>query len=193
MSTLPDVVVSATGASKPATFKISDFKSSLGKLARPNLFRAKIYGPGKIGSIPEFSFRCEKAEFPGKSVATVDDPGGGGPTLKLPYDVTYNDIVLSIICSADMAERIYFENWINLIVRPAGNGGGFVRYHSNYSRGQSLEVEQLDEQNKILLRWVMEDIYPIAISPMNALWDEINTYQRFEVTLTYRHYQIETA
>jgi len=183
--------IESSGASKPATFKISDFKTSVGKLARPNLFRAKIYGPSEVNTlIPEFSFRCEKAEFPGKSVATVDDPGGGGTTLKLPYDVTYNDIILSIICSADFAERIFFENWINYIVRPAGNGGGLIRYHSDYARGKSLIVEQLDEQDTVLRTWTMEDIYPIAISPMNALWEELNTYQRFEVTLTYRHYKI---
>jgi hypothetical protein len=182
--------IDISGSQKPATFKISDFKSSLGKLARPNLFYANIYGPLGIGSIPEFAFRCEKAEFPGKSVATVDDPGGGGPTLKLPYDVTYNDIVLSIICSTDFAERIYFENWINLIIRPAGNGGGLIRYHSDYAKGQSLVVNQVDENNITLRKWTMRDVYPIAISPMNALWDELNTYQRFEVTLTYRHYEL---
>jgi hypothetical protein len=184
-----------------ATFKISDFKASIGKLARPNYFRAKlINGPrGSSGEqiLPNidntFSFRCEKAEFPGKSVATVDDPGGGGTILKLPYDVTYNDITLSIICSADMKERIYFDGWINLIVRPAGERGGLIKYHTEYARGKSLEIEQLDEQNNVLLTWVLRDTYPIAISAMNAVWDELNTYQRFEVTMTYRYYELDVS
>jgi hypothetical protein len=179
--------------STPATFKISDFKRNIGKLARPNYFRARIFGPTGVGvNIADtFSFRCEKAEFPGKSIATVDDPGGGGTILKLPYDVTYNDITLSIICSADMKERIYFDNWMNLIVKPAGDRGGLIQYHTEYARDNSLTVEQLDEQNNILLRWAMNDVYPIAISAMNAVWDELNTYQRFEVTLTYRYYELE--
>lgn len=175
---------------RSASFKISDFKAALGKLVRPNLFRARISGPEGIGDVPDFSFRCERAEFPGKLVATTDDAGGGGTVLKLPYDVTYNDIVLSIICSSDMNERVYFENWINSIVAPAGAGGGLVQYHSTFGRFRSLIIEQLDEQDNILLRWRLEDVYPIAISPMNAVWEEINTYQRFEVTLTYRHYRI---
>jgi hypothetical protein len=188
MATLPEVVVSATQPKK-ATFKISDFKESIGKLARPNLFVATIFGPG-VSPIPEFSFRCERAEFPGKTLATVDDPGGGGTTLKLPYDATYNDIILSIICSTDMAERIYFENWMNLIVRNAGNGGGLINYYDKYAKDYSLIVDQVDEKNNVLISWVMNDIYPIGITAMNAVWDELNTYQRFEVTLTYRHYQI---
>jgi hypothetical protein len=191
MATLPGVNVRPSSiAGRPATFKISDFKESIGKLARPNLFRAILTAPGS-SSIPNFSFRCEKAEFPGKSLATVDDPGGGGTTLKLPYDQTYNDIVISVICSTDMAERLYFEEWMNLAVRPAGRpNGGLIRYHSEYARGWTLEVQQLDENDNVLISTVMQDVYPIAITPMNAVWEELNTYQRFEVTLTYRYYEI---
>lgn len=173
-------------------FKISDFKSRIGQLLKPNLFEASISGPQLTTSIPNFSFRCEKAEFPGKTLATVDDPGGGGPTLKLPYDVTYNDIVLSIICSADLAERKYFENWMDLIVGKAKerNKAGLINYHSAYARGKILTVKQLDEAGTTKATWTMRDIYPLAITPMNAIWDELNTYQRFEVTLTYRYYEL---
>lgn len=173
----------------PATFKISDFKTAIGRLAKPNLFRAILIAPNS-SSIPSFSFRCEKAELPGKTLATIDDPGGGGTALKLPYDQTFGDIGLSIICSTDMAERIYFENWINLAVKPAGPGGGLIGYHQTYARGHTLEVQQLDENNDVLLSSVMQDVYPIAITAMNAVWEELNTYQRFEVTLTYRYYEI---
>lgn len=184
-------VVGGRGATNPASFKISEFKNALGKLVRPNLFRAQISGPLNIGNVSDtFSFRCERAEFPGKLVATTDDTGGGGPVLKLPYDITYNDITLSIICSSDMNERVYFENWINRIVTPAGKNGGLIQYHSKYGRSYNLIVVQVDELNNTLLSWKLEDVYPIAISPMNAVWEEINTYQRFEVTLTYRHYTI---
>jgi hypothetical protein len=176
-----------------AIFKISDFKTKIGQVLKPNLFVANISGPSGIGTIPNFEFRCEKAEFPGKTLATVDDPGGGGPTLKLPYDVTYNDIVLSIICSADLAERKYFEGWIDLIIGKASRTSkkaGLVNYHSVYARGKILTVNQLDEAGATKGTWTMQDIYPIAITPMNAVWDELNTYQRFEVTLTYRYYEI---
>lgn len=174
-----------------AIFKISEFKTKIGQVLKPNLFEASISGPNPE-KIPNFSFRCEKAEFPGKTLATVDDPGGGGPTLKLPYDVTYNDIVLSIICSADMAERKYFEDWMDSIIGKARetNKAGLINYHGTYARGKTLTVKQLDEAGTTRATWTLQDIYPIAISPMNALWDELNTYQRFEVTLTYRYYQL---
>lgn len=187
-------------------FKISDFKTAIGKPVRPNLFKAEIDGWNKnnaylkvlmgingVENIDNFSFRCEKAEFPGRSIATSDDTGGGGPALKLPYDVTYNDISISVICSPDMKERLFFESWIDSIVGPAGltNGvptGGLVSYFDDYAKGIKLTVSQLDEAGKTLIKYTMNDVYPITISPMNATWEEVNSYQRFGVTFFYRHY-----
>ena len=193
-----------------ASFKISEFKSSIGKPVRPNLFKAVLRGWEKrsidindqladylarndVSNIDEFSFRCEKAEFPGRTIATSEDTGGGGPTLKLPYDVTYNDIQLSIICSADMKERLFFESWMDSIIGPAGmksgaSTGGLVSYFEHYARGISLEVQQLNEKGEIIIAYEMHDIYPTALSAMNATWEEVNSYQRFGVTLFYRHY-----
>jgi hypothetical protein len=190
---------------KPASFKISDFKNAIGKPVRPNLFKADIEGWDKnavlvallkdrgVSDIKDFSFRCEKAEFPGRSIATSDDTGGGGPALKLPYDVTYNDISISVICSADMKERVFFESWIDSIVGRAGLTnkvpvGGLISYFDDYARGVSLVVRQLDEAGNTLIRYRMNDVYPITISPMNATWEEVNSYQRFGVTFFYRYY-----
>ena len=187
-------------------FSISNFKTAIGKPVRPNLFKAEISGWEKnialnsllveraVSDIKDFSFRCEKAEFPGRSIATSDDTGGGGPALKLPYDVSYNDISISVICSADMKERVFFESWIDSIVGGASgkrNGvssGGLVSYFDNYARDITLTVTQLDEAGKTLIKYTMNDVYPITISPMNATWEEVNSYQRFGVTFFYRHY-----
>ena len=196
----------ATKAPPNPIFSISNFKTAIGKPVRPNLFKAEIVGwennavlnallvKRGVADIDEFSFRCEKAEFPGRSIATSDDTGGGGPALKLPYDVTYNDITISVICSADMKERVFFESWIDSIVGRAELNpttavtGGLVSYFDDYARGVTLIVDQLDEAGNTLIRYRMNDVYPITISPMNATWEEVNSYQRFGVTFFYRHY-----
>jgi hypothetical protein len=182
-------------------FSISNFKTAIGKPVRPNLFRAILRGwddnaylkqfmaAELINDINDFSFRCEKAELPGRSIATSDDTGSGGPALKLPYDVTYNDMQLSIICSADMKERVFFESWIDSIVRPADYYGGTVGYFEDYARGVTLEVQQLDESGAVLISYILQDVYPTVISPMNATWEEVNSYQRFGVTLFYRYHK----
>ena len=181
-----------------ASFKISDFKTSIGNLVRPNLFNATLLGYTKVaGGLDKtlinidntFKFRCEKAELPGRTLATAEDAVGGGPSLKLPYDVTYNDITLSIICSADMKERKFFEEWMDRIIgRGRRTNAGLVSYYSDYALGVSLKVEQLNESGNTLIAYTLEDIYPTALTPMNAAWEETNTYQRFGVTLAYRYH-----
>ena len=186
-----------------SSFKISDFKTAVGNLVRPNLFNATLSGYSTIvggtdsGAFPDitstFKFRCEKAELPGRTLATTEDAVGGGPSLKLPYDVTYNDMTLSIICSTDMKEREFFEIWMDKIIGRGGRGNaGLVSYYADYALGVTLKVEQLDESGNTLISYTLNDIYPTALTPMNASWEETNTYQRFGVTLAYRYHTYET-
>ena len=172
--------------------KISDLRSSLGSILRPNNFSVSLSPSSAlisaIGSTysdisKTLSLRCERAELPGRTIATSDDTSIG-TSLKLPYDMTYNDIQLSIICAEDMIERSFFEKWMTFIVKRDGT----VAYHNNYAKGNTLTVSQLDDKGTPKLTYVCRDIYPIAITPMNATWEENDTYQRFGVTLCYRYY-----
>ena len=184
-----------------AIAKLSEFKTSIQKIVRPNLFYAELSGTDSLlinnnSAIPQikdtFSFRCEQAEFPGRTITTADDVGGGGPALKIPYDVTYNDINLSIICAEDMIERIFFELWMESIVstpqsKTPGNAG-LIAYHKDYARQTTLKIRQLNAEGDVIFFYTLHDIFPIALTPMNATWEEGNTYQRFGVTLNYRYY-----
>jgi hypothetical protein len=184
-------VVTVTDTRPPANYAISNLRAKLGTVARPNNFSVRINLANILTtSINDtFQFRCEKAELPGKTIATVDEIGSG-PTIKLGYDMIYNDIQLSIICAQDMNERKFFESWMDFIVKPFGVGGqaGTIAYYSEYALGNKLTVSQLDDFGKTILTYECMDVYPVALTPMNATWDEVNTYQRFGVTLAYRYY-----
>jgi hypothetical protein len=175
-------------------FSISSFREQIGAVARPNLWYCKLFVAtsdvaAARGQLDTLTFRCEKAEIPGRTIATLDDTGSG-PALKMPYEVNYNDMEITVICSTDMAERDYFEEWMNKIVYPGKNArAGLVNYYSNFAKGNSLELAQLGDQGEALITYVLYDVYPIQISPMNLSWEENNTYQRFNVTLNYRYYR----
>lgn len=175
-------------------FTISEFREAFSTgIARPNLWHAELTNTNANLLIPsKFKFRCERAEIPGRTVATVDDTGSG-PTLKLPYEITYNDIEITIICANDMEERKYFEKWIDVIVgnKNESTGGGLISYYSLFAKGNTLKLSQLDDLNAKKITYTLHDIYPIGISPMNLSWEETNTYQRFNVTMNYRCYVVE--
>jgi len=194
-TTLNTVTVTAQ---RPQNYSISKLRQSLGRLVRPNNFRVRLSMASTSGRADQpqistiantFEFRCEKAEIPGRTIATTDDMGSG-TTLKLPYDTTYNDIQLSVICAEDMAERKFFEKWMDFIVKPGDNPqAGTVAFYSEYALGNILQVSQLNDIGDAVLTYTCYHVYPIAITPMNATWEEINTYQRFGVTLSYRYHE----
>jgi hypothetical protein len=194
-TTLPTVTV--TGQ-RPQNYSISKLRQSLGRLVRPNNFRVKLNMASTSGRADQpqistiastFEFRCERAELPGRTLATSDDMGSG-PSLKIPYDTTYNDIQLSVICAEDMAERKFFEKWMDFIVKPGDSPqAGTLAFYSDYALGNTLQVSQLNDDGEAVLTYTCYHVYPIAITPMNATWEEINTYQRFSVTLCYRYHQ----
>jgi hypothetical protein len=91
-----------------------------------------------------------------------------------------------------MKERKFFEEWMDRIIgRGARSNAGLVSYYSDYALGVSLKVDQLNESGNILISYTLQDIYPTALTPMNASWEEPNTYQRFGVTLAYRYHTYE--
>jgi len=176
---------------------ISSFKAAIGTVARPNLFMATLYGSADgvdADSIDDtFSFRCETAEIPGRSIITNDEVGGGGTALKIASDVQYNDINLTIICSEDMKERFYFENWMDAIVgspgrSKTGSNSGLVSFYENYAMNTTLEVDSLNSAGQKLYTSRMYYVFPTSLSPMSASWEDTNTYQRFQVTMNYRFY-----
>jgi hypothetical protein len=189
-------------------YSISNLRSKLGTLARPNNFKVSLslastgVSGADVDIMPAlssisgtFEFRCEKAELPGRTVATSDDTMSG-TALKLPYDMTYNDIQLSIICSTDMLERKFFEQWMDFIVKPgklSRPNAGTIAYYSDYAKGNKLKVSQLNDSGTSILAYTCHDVYPIALTPMNATWEENNTYQRFGVTLCYRYHLWSTT
>lgn len=183
-------------------FSISSLKANL-KIVRPNLFYVKInpatflwdkYGFSDFGETDKFKYRCEAAELPGRTIATTDD-SSFGPTAKLAYDMTYNDINLQIIASEDMIERKIFEEWMDGIVTPTTNNysefkGGLVKYYDSYASGK-FRIYQLNDKGKVIALYTLYKAYPIQLSPMNLSWGETDTYQRFAVTITYRYHTAE--
>lgn len=198
MATLPPVTIAANRDEK-ISFSVDTFRSRLGNIVRPNLFRVKFSSLPEIvkrmnynindPSIEDLQFRCERAEIPGKTIATVDEVSVG-PTLKMPYETTFSDIQLTIICSDDMFERRFFESWMDEIVSlPGGHGqGGLVRYYDEFSKDSIMMVSQADSSGTRILDYELHDAFPIALSPMTLAWEETNTYQRFTVTMSYRYH-----
>lgn len=182
---------------------LTQFKTNIKDIVYPNLFQARIAISQDLANIlngeadaqkfvNSFPFRCESASFAGKTITTGMNQGAGGLAFKTPIEVVYGTTDISIICSSDMVEREFFEEWQNVIIghpRRDSDSRGLVEFYSNFAEGCDLTVAQFDAGFKhVIYAERYYDVFPESITPLTVAWESQNSYQRFGVTLAYRYY-----
>lgn len=102
----------------------------------------------KVGSsmpLDRITLRCESAQIPGMSLATIDGPPrpGYGPIEAIPYGTIFDDITLSFIVDSRSDIHKFFYEWMNCIVNfhskgqsklkdASGPVGGMKTYEVGY-------------------------------------------------------------
>jgi len=162
---------------------IADFKASFNTdLARPSRFDVNV--PIPIGLLPyrqigrTLSMRCENAELPGRSISTTTMKIYGVEE-KFPYQTTYNDISLTFIVGDNMAEKKFFDAWLNWI-NPTINYN--LKYKSDYA--VALTVNQYNVKNELSYSVTMLDAFPIAVNQLDLDWSS-DGHHKLTVTFAY--------
>jgi hypothetical protein len=162
---------------------INDFKSSFKTdLARPNRFEVDIPIPltllAYIRSSRNLKYRCENANLPGRTLATIEQKTYG-PIEKYPYMNTYTDLDLTFIVDGDMNQKVFFDAWLNFI-NPLYNNN--FRYKSDYAT--DLTITQYDVTNQATYSVNLYEAYPISINQMDLDWSN-DGYHKLSVTFAY--------
>ena len=162
---------------------IADFKASFNRdLARPNRFDVNI--PIPIGLIPyreigrTLRMRCENAELPGRSISTTTMKIYGVEE-KFPYQTSYNDISLTFIVGDDMAEKKFFDAWLNWI-NPTINFN--MKYKEDYAI--PLSINQYDVKNQLSYSVTLLDAFPIAMNQLDLDWSS-DGHHKLTITFAY--------
>jgi hypothetical protein len=162
---------------------IADFKASFRTdLARPSRFDVNV--PIPIGLLPyreigrTLKMRCENAELPGRSISTTSMKIYGVEE-KFPYQTTYNDTSLTFIVGDDMAEKKFFDAWLNWI-NPTINYN--LKYKADYA--VPLTVNQYDVKNELSYSVTMLDAFPIAVNQLDLDWSS-DGHHKLTVTFAY--------
>lgn len=168
---------------------ISTFKSSFTQdLARPNRFDVEISPPlsllwnvGKFDN-RKLKYRCEVANMPGRSLATMDRKTYG-PIEKLPYLTTYNDMDLTFIVDDGMDIKNFFETWIDSINPRFTNDFGFKDEYSSL-----ITINQYNAQNQKTYSVELIQAYPISINQLDLDWSA-DGFHKLTVTFAYTYWQ----
>ncbi len=158
---------------------IEEFKSYLRYgVAKPHSYNVKIRGASGLLA-QEIGIMAEEAEIPGKSFAT-GNTALFGPQVKFPYLAIYNDFRVVFICSSDMWERKWFEDWHNRIENPKS---GYFAYPDDYT--SDIHIEQLNGRGEQVYEGVAKKAWPVTIDPQPLGYGMTNTYHRLAVTFAY--------
>ena len=172
-----------------ASANISDFLSSFkGEVARSANFEVFIQG---MNTAP---FRCEATELPSRNFATVDQKTYG-PVEAFPVQTFYDKIVLNFICSDDMSEKTFFDNWMDKISSskgPTGSGANSVRFDFEYKDNYQklITIKQFDVTGKMSYGVNLLHAFPVSINSLSLRWDNLNTIHKLPVTISYRYYSL---
>lgn len=167
---------------------ISDSHNGLAKSCR---YAARItpigqYLAGYKDILKDLTYLCEATEFPGRGLQTVD-VRYYGPSFKMPFQTTYEDINMTFLCRTESYEREFFDDWMT-IINPINTFD--FNYRNDYAARielyQFADVPDQSGDNPLAQYYFsIEDAYPILVNPQPITWAD-DQFLRLGVTFTYR-------
>ena len=176
---------------RPTGFNPTEFMSSveeMGGLSRRNRYSMSIIPP-KSFSIPtgKIDFLAQSCLLPSKQFATTENRIYGF-SKNIPYDVTYEPILVTFLNPNDWSTRKFWDEWIDYIQNPSS-------FNMNYYKSMTgqIEISVYDEEQTVLnpsqARYtvVLQEAWPERMSAY-ALGYENSDLGNFEISLRYKQW-----
>ena len=136
----------------------------------------------------DFTYLCEVAEMPGRGFMNIDIRYYG-PSHKLPFQTTYEDMNLTFLCRAESIERQFFDDWMNNI-NPINSFDFNYRddYKSEIDIFQFADYSDEDVGYPSAKYYItIHNAYPLLINPQPMTWGD-DQFQKLIVSFTYTHW-----
>jgi hypothetical protein len=146
-------------------FSVDSFVSKFLKvgLVQPSNFYVKFSAP--IDGFDDVMFLCAATSLPGKRITTTDlKPYGYGQTIKMPYDIMYDEVELTFYVDSERAASLHlFEKWMSLIVGGSGTGADGKLDRTN------LNGHRLFPKNKMQVAYKKDYVKDVKIYVLNQM------------------------
>ena len=173
---------------------VGKFLGVIGKqgLARKN--RYKVYvegiGPNKaIKKVPSLdlatlNLMCESIAFPAQNLRSTPDTLRFGPEREQVQGVTYGEITASFICSTDMREKRFFEEWHKLVFN---QDSWEVSYYDQFIG--SMQIIQDDRKDDAAYAVKLFEVYPKTITQMDVGYAQNDAYHSLSIEFQYHKWR----
>lgn len=179
-------------AIQPQNTRLSEFKTKIGNIARPNRFTVEINNPWSgvdnypliSPQNPVFQYMAYKASIPQFDIE--------GPTFKyrgtqmaLTGDYKREPLVITFINDDQWRARSFFEDWVRSYVNY--DTSNERRRIDSYRLDTSIHVTQWgnDAGNQVVARYHYEDCSPMKIESIELDHGQTNSIEEFKVEFHY--------
>ena len=159
----------------------------MGGLSRRNRYSMSITPP-KTFSVPtgKIDFLAISCLLPSKQFATTENRMYGF-SKNIPYDVTYEPILVTFLNPNDWSTRKFWDEWLDYIQNPSSFN---MNYYKNMT-GQ-IEISVYDEEtialtDKPRYTAVLQEAWPERMSAY-ALGYENSDLGNFEISIRYKQW-----
>jgi len=150
-----------------------------------NKFTVKV--DKRIGRLDSIDLSCTNVNLPGYTFSTNPHTGIPGPDVKFPYQVAYEDAILSFMTTGNLTERRYFEGWMDAVSTKPDNSYGYSKFGYRKNYAVSVEISTLDNTGIENYTVTLQNCYPIGLQAVE-LNHANETIMLTNVTLTYSHF-----
>lgn len=142
-----------------------------------------VFPSGNPAELKNLTVRCDAITVPGRGFSTTPYRFYG-PARNMPYEPIYSgEINISVILSADLRERKFFEDWMNFVCSRDNFKFG---YYDDYIT--DLEITVFGKDEAPTHKFFVEEVYPKSIGDLQMGYDKDNDYLRQDITLSFRKY-----
>jgi len=166
---------------------------------RTNLFQVSIPGSWEDAyNLSEYAgndirFMAKGASLPGKSLGTIDVKRFGA-IYKIANDAIVDTFPITVLCSADMRERKFFDAWLSGIhgqLKGKYKTGEInkelyrMMYYDEYT--SQVYVESFGRDGRCEYMVELQEAYPTSLGAVDLSWDT-GDVATFTVNFTFRNW-----
>ena len=175
-------------------FSIESFKSgiSTGSLepARSSLFKFSMSGTivtTLTNGLADIEFLCRATSLPGLTITPIERQYLGR-TVKIPGDITFAELAVTLVNDTGYDLRNAFEVWMAGINSHEENKRHLGTAFGSETADLALSV--MDPTGTVQQTYTFANAWPTTIDPIELSWDTASDIEEFGVTFAYQYFTV---
>ena len=175
-------------------FSIDSFKTGISTAslepARSSLFKFKMSGTivsTLSTGLSDIEFLCRATSLPGMTITPIERQYLGR-TVKIPGDITFAELAITLVNDTSYKLRNAFEVWMAKINSHEENKRHFGSTFG--SETATLKLTTMDPAGSTHQSYEFVNAWPTTIDPIELSWDTASDIEEFGVTFAYQYYTV---